>query len=429
MAEGRQAATYSTNLEGKLELRRNGTAAIGGLSDEARIWLPCAGKGDLAGAMIDEGLWSIDRIDPIDKDAAAKRMWEKRFPGSKCRVLDAAKWKPPTSNPVYAVADIDAFGQPISMAATFLNRATWTKPALLVLTDGLGQLRLRRKQVFDFNTHRMAEIDSERCLEQHEEWPKHATEWVNSHPRVESARLLGSHRGGAGTQKTMWYVAIILDDPADRIEPEDISAEQFRKWTFKRLRAENAGDNLGVDGLLPDGGLLLVRRRRKVGRPVVDELTVAVQRANVARGVVAALSFTEDARQAVADAKGRGLAVELATPTDLETDPRQPTAAPVEVEDVPAAEDIDLAADIRGAYWRARNRERAIHQSLLDALKGSTDVNVGETRKALVDALDEMDRLRPAVAKQQSPAAGAPAARAGGIPMKFPRVVGREGGR
>ena len=87
---------------------------------------------------------------------------------------------------------------------------------------------------------------------------------------------------------------------------------------------------------------------------------------------------------------------------------------------VPAAADMDPDAIVRRAYWHAQIREKALHKELIAAVRVSAEKPVAEIRKALVDALDELDRLRPLVEAQRNQAGGRGQS-PGGIGLKFPR--------
>ena len=153
--------------------------------------MPCCGVGDIAEALSD--LWPTARIYALDVDAAMVRRWAERLPdATSCTLGDAEKWTPPAAATAYAVAGIDAFGAPYLFLRRFLELATWTAPALLVLTDGGGLSRDRAKRPFSFETFRFEHIDFETAQVQQREMDRVATDWggIARASRLDRARRL-----------------------------------------------------------------------------------------------------------------------------------------------------------------------------------------------------------------------------------------------
>ena len=200
--------TTSTRVADKVRLRREGMAAIGGKL-RGRIWMPCSGPGDLASELAD--IWPAGMIDAIDHDKSMIDRWGTVFPEYPATQMKAEKWTPRDGD-VYSVADIDAFGSPLRMLRSFLDRAVWTSPALILLTDGTGKNKMLAKRCFDFATLKMGAIDSELAKEQHLNWPSLTVEWIEAHPRVSSARCIDSVRGGGNTARHVWYMSIVIGE-------------------------------------------------------------------------------------------------------------------------------------------------------------------------------------------------------------------------
>jgi hypothetical protein len=91
----------------------------------------------------------------------------------------------------------------------------------------------------------------------------------------------------------------------------------FQSWVIEKLYGhpspKKVGD-MGVDGFLPDGRPLQVKRSDGVGRNVVDNFETAIDRMGKKEGMIVAFSFGKGAHEEVARIKNsKSVNVELKT--------------------------------------------------------------------------------------------------------------------
>ena len=188
--------THNSNLSAKVGLRRR-------IPKAGWIWVPFCGFGEMQQLVG----WSPTRIVGCDLDRDAVAHWQTTWPDAEVRCVDVEKFTFDARE--YAVADVDAFGNPWRAVEHFLSDAHTARRVVVLATDGLRQTQLRGKRPYNFQTHRFEQMASIQAREQERDWSTHVSEWVTS---------LG-WRVKASTMKTaalMRYFRFSLERTEDR---------------------------------------------------------------------------------------------------------------------------------------------------------------------------------------------------------------------
>ena len=159
--------THNSNLSAKVALRRR-------IPKSGWIWMPFCGFGEMQ--QIVE--WSPSRIAGCDLDRDAVAHWQTTWPDAEVRCVDVEKFT--FDSREYAVADVDAFGNPWRAVEHFLSDAHTARRVVVLATDGLRQKLVRGKRPYNFQTHRFEQMASVQAAEQDRRWPEHVKAWVES---------------------------------------------------------------------------------------------------------------------------------------------------------------------------------------------------------------------------------------------------------
>ena len=192
--------TDNSKLATKIQLR---AAATRDLWPDARppgrIWMPCCGSGQIAQRLADT--WPPHLIDACDIDDAKVQRFRTNNPAASVCTADGTD---PASIPteVYAVADIDPYGNCAPLVAAYLAHAARTAPSLLIVTDGANQWRRRSSRAYDFRTMKSTGVDTRRAQRQSYQLDLEMTRWVSARTE-QPAYLLRSYLAA-----TIWYFAI-----------------------------------------------------------------------------------------------------------------------------------------------------------------------------------------------------------------------------
>ena len=150
---------------------------------------------------------------------------------------------------------------------------------------------------------------------------------------------------------------------------------------------------------MPDGAIVSIKFREKVGSRDVKNLVGAMTREGQASGIVVALSFTRDARQEAEDLAQRDISVALVTEKELQAG-QAGQAAMVEVATPPAAPASESGSGTaEGAYDDIPDSDphRLLRRRTIHAMRHQRELTADQATKfakALKDTeatLDEVD--------------------------------------
>ena len=159
--------THDSNLSAKVGLRRR-------IPKLGWIWVPFCGFGEVQQIVG----WSPARIAGCDLDRDAVAHWQKTWPDAEVRCVDVEKFAFDARE--YAVADVDAFGNPWRAVEHFLSDAHTARRVVVLATDGLRQMLVRGKRPYNFQTHRFEQMASLQARNQERHWEFAVTEWITS---------------------------------------------------------------------------------------------------------------------------------------------------------------------------------------------------------------------------------------------------------
>ena len=159
--------THNSNLSAKVALRRR-------IPESGWIWVPFCGFGEMQQLVG----WSPSRIAGCDLDRDAVAHWQTTWPDAEVRCVDVAKFT--FDSREYAVADVDAFGNPWRAVEHFLSDARTARRVVVLATDGLRRIQTQGKRLYNFQAHRFEQMASIKAHEQERDWLAHVSEWVTS---------------------------------------------------------------------------------------------------------------------------------------------------------------------------------------------------------------------------------------------------------
>ena len=117
-----RSGTHNSNLSAKVALRRK-------IPRAGWIWMPFCGFGEMQQLVG----WSPARIAGCDLDRDAVAHWQKTWPDAEVRCVDVEKFT--FDSREYAVADVDAFGNPWRAVEHFLSDAHTARRVVVLATD------------------------------------------------------------------------------------------------------------------------------------------------------------------------------------------------------------------------------------------------------------------------------------------------------